>query len=134
MTRLRLKQRLKQASTAQRPPSCRTNRIKAQIAAARQQAQALQSQPDSANLNLHETEIHAPFDGIITNKYVEEGSLISSSVPLYSLQDRADNWVDFKIKETDINNFTVGDKIQMQGRNDSVKLYGTVESILSRST
>lgn len=56
-------------------------------------------------MNLHETEIHAPFDGIITNKYVEEGSLISSSVPLYSLQDRTDNWVDFKIKETEINNF-----------------------------
>ena len=92
-------------------------------------AQALQSQLDSANLNLHETEIHAPFDGIITNKYVEEGSLISSSVPLYSLQDRMDNWVDFKIKETEINNFAVGDKIQMQGRNDSVKLDGTVESI-----
>ena len=101
----------------------------AQIAAARQQAQALQSQLDSANLNLHETEIHAPFDGIITNKYVEEGSLISSSVPLYSLQDRTDNWVDFKIKETEINDFAVGDKIQMQGRNDSVKLDGTVESI-----
>lgn len=40
----------------------------------------MQSQPDSANLNLHETEIHAPFDGSITNKYVEEGSLISSSL------------------------------------------------------
>ena len=82
-----------------------------------------------ANLNLHETEIHAPFNGIITNKYVKEGSLISSSVPLYSLQDRTNNRVDFKIKETEINDFAVGDKIQMQGRNDSVKLIGTVESI-----
>ena len=44
----------------------------AQIDATRQQAAALQSQLDSANLNLHETEIRAPFDGIITNKYVEE--------------------------------------------------------------
>ena len=56
-------------------------------------------------------------------------SAFSSSVPLYSLQDRTDNRVDFKIKETEINDFTVGDKIQMQGRNDSVKLDGTVESI-----
>ena len=101
----------------------------AQIDAARQQATALQSQLDSANLNLHETEIRAPFDGIITNKYVEEGSLISSSVPLYSLQDRADNWIDFKIKETEITDFAIGEKIQMQGRNDSVKVFGTVESI-----
>lgn len=101
----------------------------AQIDAARQQATALQSQLDSANLNLYETEIRAPFDGIITNKYVEEGSLISSSVPLYSLQDRADNWIDFKVKETEITDFAIGEKIQMQGRNDSVKVFGTVESI-----
>lgn len=56
-------------------------------------------------------------------------SCISLSVPLYSLQDRTNNWFDFKIKETEINNFAVGDKIQMQGRNDSVKLDGIVESI-----
>ena len=87
----------------------------AQIDATRQQAAALQSQLDSANLNLHETEIRAPFDGIITNKYVEEGSLISSSVPLYSLQDVKDNWVDFKIKETDINNFAIGEKFKCKG-------------------
>lgn len=56
-------------------------------------------------------------------------SCISLSVLLYSLQDRTNNWFDFKIKETEINNFAVGDKIQMQGRNDSVKLDGIVESI-----
>ena len=49
----------------------------AQIDAARQQATALQSQLDSANLNLHETEIRAPFDGIITNKYVEPTLLLA---------------------------------------------------------
>ena len=41
---------------------------KAQIQAAREQAQALQSQLDSVNINLEETEIRAPFDGIITKK------------------------------------------------------------------
>ena len=101
----------------------------AQIQAAREQAQALQSQLDSANVNLNETEIRAPFDGIITKKYVEEGSLISSSIPIYSLQDRNDNWIDFKVKETEINNFEIGDEIMLQGRNDSLKIDGIVESI-----
>ena len=101
----------------------------AQINAAREQAAALQSQLDSVNINLEETEIKASFEGIITKKYVEEGQLISSTVPIYSLQDKNDNWVDFKVKETDINNFNIGDKIKLQGRNDNLMIDGTVESI-----
>ena len=101
----------------------------AQIAATREQAAALQSQLDSVNVNLEETEIHAPFNGIITKKYVEEGQLISSTVPIYSLQDRADNWVDFKVKETEIGDFNVGDKVKLQGRNDTLIIDGIVESI-----
>lgn len=101
----------------------------AQIQAAREQAQALQSQLDSVNVNLEETEIRAPFDGIITNKYVEEGSLVSSTVPIFSLQDRHDNWIDFKVSETDLNKFAIGDKVMLQGRNDSLLIDGVVESI-----
>ena len=101
----------------------------AQINAAREQAQALQSQLDSVNINLEETEIRAPFDGIITKKYVEEGTLISNTVPIFSLQDRHDNWIDMKVKETEINDFHIGDKVQLQGRNDSLIIDGMVESI-----
>ena len=101
----------------------------AQISATREQAAALQSQLDSVNINLDETEIKAPFDGVITKKYVEEGQLISSTVPIYSLQDRTDNWVDFKVKETDINDFHIGDRIKLQGRNDNLTLEGMIESI-----
>lgn len=101
----------------------------AQIEAAREQAQVLQGQLDSVNINLEETEIRAPFDGIITSKNVEEGSLISSAVPLYSLQDRKDNWIDFKVKETDLSDYHIGDKLKLQGRNADLIIEGTIESI-----
>ena len=101
----------------------------AQIQAAREQAQALQGQLDSVNVNLEETEIRAPFDGIITSKNVEEGTLISNTVPLYSLQDRSDNWIDFKVKETELNEYKVGDKLKLQGRNNDLIIEGIVESI-----
>ena len=101
----------------------------AQIQAAREQAQALQGQLDSVNVNLEETEIRAPFEGVITKKYVEEGTLISNTVPIFSLQDRHDNWVDVKVKETEINDFQIGDKVKLQGRNDSLIIDGIVESI-----
>ena len=101
----------------------------AQISATREQAAALQSQLDSVNINLDETEIKAPFDGVITKKYVEEGQLISSTVPIYLLQDKNNNWVDFKVKETNINDFHIGDRIKLQGRNDNLTLEGMIESI-----
>ena len=83
---------------------------KAAQAALREQIDALQSQLDSVNLNIKETEILAPFDGIITKKYIETGALISSVVPLFAIQDPHDNWVDFKIKETEVNKYKIGDK------------------------
>ncbi len=97
--------------------------------AARKQAEALQGQLDSVNVNLGETEIRAPYAGVITQKYVEEGDLISTSVPLYAIQDTSDNWVDFKVMETELNRFHVGERVILIGRDENVRLEGTVESI-----
>ena len=75
------------------------------------------------------TEIFAPFAGVITKKFAEEGVLISPTVPLYSLQDTADNWIDFKISETELKNFSLGDAMTLEGRDGSTQIFGTVESI-----
>ena len=97
--------------------------------AARDQAAALQGQLDAVNVMLGETEIFAPFAGVVTKKFAEEGMLISPTVPLYSLQDTADNWIDFKIKETELKSFSLGDKITLEGRDGSTQITGAVESI-----
>ena len=39
-------------------------------------------------VSLDETEIRAPFDGVITEKYIEEGSMVSNGTPLVAVQDR----------------------------------------------
>ena len=51
------------------------------------QAQAALEQLEVA---LDETEIRAPFDGIITAKYIEVGSMISQGTPLVAIQDPQD--------------------------------------------
>ncbi|MHC1717585.1 MAG: HlyD family secretion protein [Acidaminococcaceae bacterium] len=84
---------------------------------------------DSVKLSEEETIIRAPFDGIITKKYVEEGSMIGNSIPLFAVQDTTNNWVEFNIKETEINKYELGDAIIMQGRDGNLRLYGNVESI-----
>ena len=90
------------------------------------EAQLVQAQ---TAVNLEETEICAPFDGIITQKYVEEGQLISNAIPSFALQNPLDNWIDFKISETQLKNLSIGDKVTVIGRDQSLRLEGTIESI-----
>lgn len=97
--------------------------------AARQQAEVLRGALDEVGISLAEAEIRAPYSGIITKKYVEEGALISGAVPLYSLQDKGDNWVDFKVKETELADYSVGDAVTLTSRNDDLKIKGHIESI-----
>ena len=97
--------------------------------AQREQLEALRGKLDAVALSENETVIRAPFDGVITKKYLEEGALVSPSVPIFSLQDSRDNWVDFKVKETDLGKYHVGDEVLLTGRNDNVKISGKIESI-----
>ncbi len=97
--------------------------------AQREQLEALRGKLDAVALSENETVIRAPFDGVITKKYLEEGALVSPSVPIFSIQDSSDNWVDFKVKETDLGKYHVGDLVLLEGRNENVKISGKIESI-----
>ncbi len=84
-------------------------------------------------VQLDETTIRAPFDGIITEKYIEEGSMISQGTPLVAVQDPTDNWVDFKVPETKLSSFHLGQKLELEGRDSSVKVEGTVTDISKKA-
>jgi HlyD family secretion protein len=90
------------------------------------QAQAALQQVDVA---LDETEIRAPFDGIITSKYVEEGAMVSQGMPIVAIQDPLDNWVNLKVKETDLSKYFIQQVIKLQGRNSQLLIDGTVIDI-----
>lgn len=87
----------------------------------------------AVELSEKETIIRAPFPGVINKKYLEEGSLISPTVPLFSLQDSSDNWVNFKVKETDLEKFTIGQKVQLHARNSKLRLQGTIVAISKKA-
>lgn len=90
------------------------------------QAQAALQQVE---VSLDETEIRAPFAGIITAKYVEEGAMVSQGMPLVAIQDPADNWVNLKIKETELSHYFIQQVVQLQGRDGVLKLPGTIVDI-----
>lgn len=80
-------------------------------------------------VSLDETEIRAPFDGIITAKYVEAGAMISTGVPIVSIQDPVDNWINLKVEETNLSNYQLGQSVNMLGRDSKLKIVGTIVDI-----
>lgn len=94
------------------------------------QAQASLQQVE---VSLDETEIRAPFDGIITAKYVEEGAMVSQGMPLVAVQDPLDNWVNLKVKETELSHYAVQQTVQLQGRDGNLTLPGTIVDISKKA-
>ena len=88
-----------------------------------------QASLQEVNVNLDETEIRAPFAGIITAKYVEQGAMVSTGMPLVALQDPLDNWVNFKVKETELSRYAVGQTQRLEGRDPGLKIDGTIIDI-----
>lgn len=84
---------------------------------------------EQLEVSLDETEIRIPFDGIITEKFVEEGSMISQGTPLVAIQDPRDNWIDLKIPETDLKNFYLDQTLELLARDGETRIEGTVVDI-----
>lgn len=82
-----------------------------------------------ASLNLGETAIIAPFDGIVTTKYADCGAMISTGMPIVAVQAPLDNWVNFKVKETELEQYKLGDLVELIGRNDGLRLQGQIVDI-----
>lgn len=76
---------------------------------------------------IDKTEIRAPFDGIIGLKYVSEGSYISPSTRIASLQDISSVKIDFSIPERYYSIVDEGDKINFnvggKNRNYVAEIY-----------
>lgn len=103
-----------------------------EAALAKKLAQA-EASLEQLEVSLDETEIKAPFSGIITAKYVEEGSMISQGTPLVAVQDPLDNWVDIKVPETELKRFHLNQQLEMVARDGETKVMGTVTDISKKS-
>lgn len=96
--------------------------VQGKIAQAEAQLQEMQ-------VYLDETEIRAPFAGIVTTKYVEEGAMVSTGTPIAAIQDPNDNWINIKVKETDLSKYHLNDAVNLEGKDAGIKLTGTIVDI-----
>lgn len=85
-----------------------------------------------AQLNVENTQIKAPSDGIIARKSAEVGQLASPGAPLVGFVGSETRWITANFKETDIENVKVGKKVNIKIDAISGKTFqGEVESISS---
>jgi len=82
--------------------------FRARAGAAEAAVKTRQAAVDQAKLNLEYTTIHAPFDGVVSKRSVEPGSVIAAGQPLFSLVDLEDLWVTANFKETQLKDMKVG--------------------------
>jgi len=91
---------------------------------------AAEAQASQANLNVTYTKIIAPTDGTIARKSVENGQFVPAGQPLFGFVETNERWVTANLKETELGNVKIGQKVDVEV--DAVsgrKFEGVVESI-----
>jgi len=76
--------------------------FRARAGAAEAAVKTRQAAVDQAKLNLGYTTIRAPYDGIVSKRSVEPGTVVAAGQPVFSLVDLEDLWVTANFKETQL--------------------------------
>lgn len=85
---------------------------------------------DLAAIQLADTRIVAPADGIVSNKNIEPGQLVAVGQPLMSLVPLADVWVVANMKETDVREIKPGAAAELEiDAYPGQSIEGTVTSV-----
>ncbi len=98
------------------------------------QMKQAQAKADLAKINLKDTSILAPFDGVVSNKQVQVGKYVKATTNMLSLVDLKNIWLIANFKETQISNLKINQdvEISIDGFKD-VTFFGTIDSISAGS-
>jgi len=79
------------------------------------EALVLQAKGVSAEINAYseETTLRSPINGEIASKNAEQGELVGSGMPVFSIIDRSRSWAVFNVREDMLNNMAKGTKIRV---------------------
>jgi len=99
------------------------------VEARQQQVEQAQAQLNTAELNLSYTEVRAPYDGFVTKRNVQLGTLVQAGSALFSLVS-PDIWITANFKESQLARMNPGDKVEISvDAWPDMKLHGHVDSI-----
>ncbi|MGF3090711.1 HlyD family secretion protein [Cronobacter sakazakii] len=99
------------------------------VEARQSQAEQARAQLKTAELNLSYTEVRAPFDGYVTKRNVQNGTLVQAGSALFSIVS-PDIWVVANFKESQLERMRPGNKVEISvDAFPDLELEGHVESI-----
>ncbi|PIJ48844.1 multidrug export protein EmrA [Erwinia sp. OLTSP20] len=99
------------------------------VEARQQQVEQAKAQLNTALLNLSYSEVRAPYDGFVTKRNVNQGTLVQAGSSLFSLVS-PDIWVIANFKESQLEHMNPGDKVDISVDGwPQLKLSGHVDSI-----
>ncbi len=88
----------------------------------------------NADVKLSDTVIYAPISGIVLNKNVEEGEIVSSGIPVITIGDLEKPWVKVYVKEDKLGFAKLGQKVEVKTDTYPDKKYsGSVTFIASEA-
>lgn len=95
---------------------------KARLEGARQMKNEVESQFAYVNLR-------APFDGVITNKFIDEGDMANPGVPLISVEGPGSFEVTASVPEREISKINSGTEVQVSVKSLDVELPGIITEV-----
>jgi len=99
------------------------------VEARQQQVEQAKAQLETAELNLSYADVRAPFDGYITRRNVQLGTLVQAGSSLFSIVS-PDIWITANFKETQLERMKPGDKVDISvDAYPNLKLRGHVDSV-----
>src|SRR5262245_2413885 len=88
--------------------SAKVDAATASITAAKQRATAAAAQTHQAEIALSDTELRAPFDGILLERRVDIGALVSPATPAFTIADLRLVKAHFSVPDTALQQFRAG--------------------------
>ncbi|MFA6540882.1 MAG: efflux RND transporter periplasmic adaptor subunit [Bacteroidota bacterium] len=93
------------------------------------QVNTLKADKENLEASIRKREIRAPFDGVIGLRYISEGSYVSSSTRIASIQKVNPLKVDFSIPEKYSDKVSIGDPVYFSGDETKQQFTGTLYAV-----
>ncbi|HEV2275211.1 MAG TPA: efflux RND transporter periplasmic adaptor subunit [Acidobacteriaceae bacterium] len=113
------------------------DQVKAQLAAANAQFEAASAQTAAAEAATRQSQamssytvIRAPFNGIVSKKYADPGTLASPGTPLLRIEDARDHEVDLAVNESSLRTLHAGEKVEVLVNGGTKTIEGVIREIV----
>ncbi|MBN2424914.1 MAG: efflux RND transporter periplasmic adaptor subunit [Calditrichaceae bacterium] len=107
--------------------------IRSQLKAAESKKQQIHAAIDITKLNLRDSRIVSPIDGIIINKFRHQGELVGQGMPILEAADLSEMNVMIYVSFADLSKIKIGQEVEVIAGEDEKTMKGRIKWISSES-